>query len=356
MAKLHLQTAVQSEMQQASSKNYKQLLMSLIAMATAAMYHDPKSMSVFLVDAERLIRLQGIPNPKKSFKMRLLHHVYTQLRIISESFSARKDSEEDEVSSPPLTNRGMQSVRELRPFRVSAESLNAGLDDSTLKLNDLGYNDLHLEVQGNWSQTLFPQIYGIPESLLTLLSQTICLANDKKRLDRIAAGDPLLSVAISKHIKTLEHNIWNWSPKAEPGLQQLDACERRDDFDKDPLVKTLVGAMHDAVMIYFYRRIHNVHAMLMQDLVRKVLERLTPCMLDGGDPDFATTTAWPYMIAASEAATPELQQRALECLASIDARGVPFVLENATVVAQEVWQRRVQLQDYTISWLDIVSR
>ena len=357
MAKLHLQNALRTEMQPVSSKNYKQLLMSLIAMATAAMYHEPKSMSAFLIDAERLIRLRGIPNPKKSFKTRLLHHVYTHLRIIFESLSAPKDDAEDEVSSPPLTTHGTLNAGELRKFRMSAESLNAGLDHSMLKLSDLGYNDIHLEVQGNWAQTLFPQIYGIPESLLTLLSQTICLANDKKRLDKIAASNDMLAVAINKHIKTLENNIWKWSPAAEQGLRQLHRmiCEPQDGFEKDPMVKTLVSAMHDAVLIYFYRRVTNVHAMMLQDLVRKVLERLEPCMMDARDPDFATTVAWPYLIASSEAATIELQQLALRCLNSIDAQGLPFVLENATNVAQQVWQRRQQSQDFTISWLDIIA-
>lgn len=357
MAKLHLQNALRSEMQPAASKNYKQLLMSLIAMATAAMYHEPKSMAAFLIDAERLIRLRGIPNPKKSFKTRLLHHVYTHLRIIFESLSTAKDSEDDEVSSPPLTNHGTLNLGQLRKFRMSAESLNAGMDHSMLKLSDLGYNDIHLEVQGNWSQTLFPQIYGIPESLLTLLSQTICLANDKKRLDKIAASNPLLSVAISNHIKKLENSIWTWSPNAEQGLRQLHTmiCEPTDLFEKDPSVKTLVGAMHDAVLIYFYRRVTNVHAMMLQDLVRKVLERLKPCMMDCRDPDFATTIAWPYLIASSEAATLELQELALRCLNSIDTMGLPFVLENATNLAQQVWERRRQTQDYTISWADVVT-
>lgn len=357
MAKMNLQNALKSEMQPASLKNYKQLLMSLIAMATASMYHEPKSMSAFLIDAERLIRLRGIPNPKKSFKTRLLHHVYTHLRIIFESLSATTDNDDDEVSSPPLTNHGALDGGALRKFRMSAESLNAGLDNSTLKLSDIGYSDIHLEVQGNWAQTLFPQIYGIPESLLTLLSQTICLANDRRRLDKIATTNPVLSIAISKHIKTLEGNLWSWSPAAEQGLRQLNTmtCEQKDAFERDPLVKTLVAAMHDAILIYFYRRVSNVHAMMMQDLVRKVLERLEPCMMDARDPDFATTVAWPYLIASSEAVTPELQQLALRCLNSIDASGLPFVLENATNVAQQVWQRRQQSQDYTISWLDIIA-
>lgn len=331
--------------------------MGLIAMATAAMYHEPSSMAAYLIEAERLIRIRGISSTKQSFKTRLLHHVYTHLRIIFESLADTQDEKDGEVSSPPLTGRDTPPNGQLRKFRISTESLNAGLELSTLKVSSLGYSDIHLEISGNWSETLFPAIYGIPESLLTLLSQTICFANDKKRLDKIAATDPALSTAIAKHVKTLEANIWSWSPAAEQGLRQLSRmiCEPRDAFEKEPTVKSLVGAMHDAILIYFYRRISNVHAMVLQDLVRKVLERLQTCMMDSHDPDFAPAVAWPFLIASSEAATPELQRLALRCLSSIDACGLPFVLENATNVAQQVWQRRKETRDYTISWPEVIA-
>lgn len=351
MAKLHLQNALTTEMQPTSSKSYKQILMALIALATAAMYHKPNTMSAFLIDAERLIRLRGIPNPKKSFKMRLLHHVYTHLRIIFESVSAAKEDHGEEVSSPPLTDARASEIIELRKFRIPPESLNAGLDHLSLKMNDLGYSDLHLEIQGTWTPSLFPQIYGIPESLLTLLSQTICLANDKKRLDRLAASNATLSAAVAKHIKTLEGRLWSWSPSEIC----FAFCDPDGTLGNDPCMKNLVAAMHHAILVYFYRRVTNVHAMMMQDLVRKVLERLQPCMMEAQDPDFATTVAWPYLIASSEAATPELQQLALQCLNSMDALQVPFVLEDATNVAQRVWQRRQQTQDYTIGWLDLID-
>lgn len=140
VAKFHLQNAFQSEMLPASSKSYKQALMNLIALWTASMYHEPKSMSAFLLDAERLIRVRGIPNPKKSFKTRLLHHIYTTMRIMFESLSVAKEGEGDEASSP-LTDQGAVEVCELRMFRVSADSLNAGLDHSKLKLSNIAYSD-----------------------------------------------------------------------------------------------------------------------------------------------------------------------------------------------------------------------
>lgn len=351
MAKLHLQHAFTTDLQSASSKTYKQMLMTLIALATAAMYHEPKSMSAFLIDAERLIRLRGIPNPKKSFGMRVLHHVYTHLRILDESFSQHTDEDPEDATSPPLTESSASSATDLRKFRISPESLNAGLDSSALKILDLGYNDIHLEIQGFWTGSLFLQIYGIPESLLTLLSQTICLANDEKRLERMAAANSILSAAVARHTKTLEARLWSRS------LADVCAtfCDPAGTYE-DPCMKSFVAAMHQAILIYFYRRVTNVHAMLIQNLVQKVLESLQPCMMEAQDPDFVMTVAWPYLIAASEAATPELQQLALRCLNSIDALRVPFVLENATKVAQQVWQRREQTQDYTISWLDVAAK
>jgi arginine metabolism regulation protein II len=57
----------------------------------------------------------------------------------------------------------------------------ANFDEETLeeKTIEISQNDLHIELPGKWEYTLYPDIYGLPESFMSLLSQTIRLANER---------------------------------------------------------------------------------------------------------------------------------------------------------------------------------
>lgn len=309
---------------------------------------------MFLIEAERLIRLRGIPSPRKSYKTRLLHHVYTYLRIMAESILVSSGGADNEqtLRAQPMDS----SSSSLRRFRVSEESLDAYLDPLREKGTDQGYNDIHLEILGKWNQTLYPEIYGVPETLMTLLSQSICLANDRKRLDRVALGDLNIANALMRHTKKLERNIWMWKPQEDAQSLEAGLEVGLDCIGQSTLTRSMVSAVHQAVLIYFYRRMHNVDAMMLQDLVRKTFDSLLPCLAGSTyDQDFASSITWPVFIASSEAATPELQNRALECLAFIDTRGAFFIPQKASDVVRQVWKKREETDDWTISWLDVLS-
>lgn len=277
--------------------------------------------------------------------------MYTHLRVITESVS---------IAPEPCVNQEQRAlIADTRTFRIGEESLNIGLDSSLEKIGDIGYNDIHLEVQGQWKETLYPVIYGIPETLMTLLSQTISFANEKARLDAVAQGNSTLSTAVAHHVKTLESSIWSWSLPPEhmgpPRPEELSTGDEEALIDH-PQARLMALAIHQALVIYFYRRIYNMNAMILQDLVRKTLNYLEPCleqMVD--DQDFATSLAWPAFIAACEAASPELQEKALKCLAATDNRGIFFTPKPAVDIVSQIWERRARSGDWTTSWTTVMT-
>ncbi|KAK7445677.1 hypothetical protein Landi51_08073 [Colletotrichum acutatum] len=93
-------------------------------------------------------------------------------------------------------------------FHIREESLNTGLDPNEEKSKTVGYADIHLESQGLWRETLHSNIHGIPESLMTLLAQTIQLSNEKDHLETRARSNPKLASDFKTHVKTLEGRIW----------------------------------------------------------------------------------------------------------------------------------------------------
>ncbi|KAI1391590.1 fungal-specific transcription factor domain-containing protein [Hypoxylon trugodes] len=350
-AKDHLRQALRTEMYGPNKSKYKELLMAMLGCAITVLRGNAQTFKYLLLGAERLIRLRGLDS-KKTFKVRLLHHMYTYLRIMAESTAAGTEFKEHLDEQFELTT---PSAVTLRQFHVAEESLTLGLDPEQEKVTDLGYNDIHLEVQGTWKETLFPTIYGIPESLITLLSQVISAANGKARLESIAQKDADVSAALASHIKTLENSVWSWTlPAAQLGPARPQTDERQDLLE-NPNTRFMVLAMHQAVIIYFYRRIYNMSAMMLQHLVKQTLDYLQPCV-DAGieDEDFAASIAWPAFIAGCEATSPELQARAQESISIIESRAAVFTPEPASVVIAKVWEQRWDTGDWTLSWPAVV--
>lgn len=248
--------------------------------------------------------------------------MYTHIRIITEStwVLAESTRPSEEGSASPA-------------FRLTEDRLNTNLDPSREKPLQLGYNDIHLEIPGTWNKTMYPEMYGVPESLMTYLAQTICLANEMKKQESSGATNSGISAALSRHTKTLEQNIWTWSQDHNP----------------------MALALHQALLLYFYRRVYNVNAMILQDFVRRTFDHLLSCATEGlYDQDFAILVSWSVFIAACEAVTPELQNEARRYLSIVKEGSVFFASGELGQIAEEVWRRRKEGNDLTISWPDVM--
>lgn len=296
------------------------------------LYYEPDQTIIHLVEAERLIRSRRAPDMNKSFQFRALLHVYTYLRIIMESI----------CFVTGRCNREMPNGL-LGRFSVTEDTLEAGLDPTIEKTLEVGYNDIHLDVNGRWQETLYTKIYGVPETLLTLLSQTVKLANGKQRLEAVAISSKRVSDGLRRHIKRLERNLWTLRlHKNTPGELSSE--------------NPVTPAVHQGLLVYFYRQVQKVDAMLLQDLVRKALDHLESCLenLDHGH-DLTLLFAWTAFVVACEAATEDLQSRALVCLTKVEACAAFFTIRKMSHIAQRVWERRRQTDDWTISWFEIAK-
>lgn len=286
--------------------------------------------------------------------------MYTHLRVIMESTNFLTGPENPASPKPFPLNNSILSPTNPSNFRISESNL-GDLDSFRDKPEDIGYNDIHLDISGQWRVTLYPEIYGIPESLMTLLSQTISLVNEKPSLEFAGLSNPVISVALKQHIKTLEQQIWSWTPesaKIPAGPERPEALVSGDSppYDK-PDARSLILAIHQAVIIYFYRRVYNMSAMIVQDQVQKALDYIQPCLeVAKYDQDFAISIGWALFIAACEAATPELQRQGLECLEAIDDHGIFIDASKPSSIAQSVWDQRNLSGDMTYSWPDMMTQ
>ncbi|KAF0321131.1 C6 transcription factor, partial [Colletotrichum asianum] len=337
-AQKHLRSAVETEASDSEQTKYKELLMAFIAMAMISIYQGNRTARIFLLDAERLIRVRGLAEENPEL-IRVLHHVYTYLRVIAEGIYALDDGSIDSEQAEAFSH-----VPESGSFRISEDLLNIGLDPGVEKNSKVGYGDIHLQVQGRWKETLHSRIHGIPESLMTLLSQTISLANEKKRLETRARCDPKLAADLKHHIKTLEERIWTWSSSSEVSMiltGDVSFCTKGPNLVCHPRNQAMISAIHRALIIYFYRQVHDVSAMILQDVVRQALEQLESCISEMiNSDDFALSLAWAAFICAREAISPDLQDRARHIISITDSRGVYFTSRPAMEVISSLWAKR----------------
>ncbi|RSL73525.1 hypothetical protein CEP51_011731 [Fusarium floridanum] len=315
----HLKKVLDLELASTWQAEYEDVLMALLAMALITPFHGGHRSQRFLFDAERLIRMRGLSHHKTQ-NIRILHHLYTYLRVIAESLSS---------STGPLNAESEHSDPEATlcsgTFRVGEESLNQGLDPTIEKTAEIGYCDIHLQIQGLWKHTLHSAMHGIPESLMTLLAQTISFANEKAHLESRARCDLKLSNDLKCHVKTLEERIWSWCINSELTIKSSPEGAQPSHYQElihHPCTQSMVLAIHRALVVYFYRRVYDVSAMVLQDTVKEMIEYLETCiekLVD--DDDFTPSLAWAASIAVSEATRPELRKRALSCVLITDSRG-----------------------------------
>ncbi|OJI83154.1 hypothetical protein ASPTUDRAFT_191616 [Aspergillus tubingensis CBS 134.48] len=366
-AKQHLELALNQEVVGSKQANYKEILMAVLSMVMLSVFDgENTSAQAFLVDAEYLIRIRGLPKPHKSLKVRSLHHVYTFLRIMAESTCgcALLDICPDRPSASLLSIE--PSANSLRSFRVADDIIGAELDITLVKGNIIGHNDIHLEVMGQWNDTLFPDIYGIPESLMNLLSQVIRLANEQELLHR---GGPTVDARTTRELKRrasmLEQYILSWkqSPESKP-INSTAMKNGQDTAISQKLTANhfMIQAMHQAIILFYYRRVPNISAVILQDTVRNCLEclqRYDETRIEDSEtapPDTPDTAIlWPGFVAACEALDPELQSGLLDWLIMTGHRTSLGPFSAAAGTAQCVWKTRSETKDYTLSWFDVMK-
>ncbi|KAB8228186.1 transcription factor domain-containing protein [Aspergillus alliaceus] len=193
-AKDHIQQSLKVEVSGPKKAKYKDQLMAISAMAAFAVNFSghEKNSRCYMIDAERLMRLRGLPKREISRKARVLHHIYTWIRIVGESTYVLHDYSPSAsfIETPNLSFQTREEILEQDNSRRSG--LDARLDDFLLlqprqvdsdldidapKEREVALHDIHLEDSRRWADTLYSEIYGIPETWPSLVSQTTRLAN-----------------------------------------------------------------------------------------------------------------------------------------------------------------------------------
>lgn len=183
-ARVHARLMLKTAYVVPKTSKYKAILMALLTMVQLSMCAGTREQTdCYLVEAEKFIRLRGL-NRKKSRKFRLLHHCYVFERLFQESiYIDSTDSQQRHHVRKAIESSGMAVHSSDRLSFRPPQFVNLDEEMSEVKSLEVGENDLHLECLREFPPTLYPEIFGVPESWMLLLSLTIRLAKEKDSAD-----------------------------------------------------------------------------------------------------------------------------------------------------------------------------
>lgn len=224
-------------------------------------------------------------------------------------------------------------------FRISRWSDTPDFGLATVKSIELGQLDLHLEHPARWDLTMYPEIFGIPEFFLNLMSHITRLGNERDLLmsDHLDGGGPSPNTRdLLLRAKLVEEHICRWDPANDPESNSHNL--------------PMILAMQKALLIFFYRRFYDVQATTLQHEVRQVRDLL----LTSKRASHNAYMIWPGFIAACEALGSDLQDYYREWFTDCFRNtGLPSY-QVARSIAESIWESGNAREGRSLQWPDVV--
>jgi arginine metabolism regulation protein II len=380
-AKHHLRLSLEKECQPPNKAKYKEQLMGISAvLATSVSLHPVLSVSSLIIllqllsgnqddtrwcltEMERLISWRGLTKPSISRRARILHNIYAWMRIVSESTYVFRD--ENHAIEAPFSRSN--TTKRQQTNNVPMQSINPDITpDNFLHLeprklhSNHGQKEsrrdikaIHLADTSQDHENMYMQIYGVPETWLSLVSQITRLANVMDRLSTRKKSDAEILVSLQPRASYLENAVCLFKSRHEA---ETDSTASLSPVPGGTPHMHMVRALGSALVIFFYRRIRNVNPLVLQDSVNDVIEFLHSFddaleqhgLLGPG-------TAWPAFIAGAEAMS--IRQRH-HISAWLDKGFSKSGFESYRVtknVLVEVWRRRDEAEGSgdCSTWMDV---
>jgi arginine metabolism regulation protein II len=312
----------------------------------------------------------------------MLHQIFLFQRIIEESTFIYPDWA---TCAPPSTGPIALEYRTLQYPSLQTLYFCRGVEPPRSFPGALEVVIQGGQAKGKRSLTLFEEIYGIPEPLLSLLSKTTSLSNEIMASKMGVHGGLLIDTDLivrSKelelqilewratevrlddasyidHLMNLEHELdsdWPETRLPESGKIGIPAGE----FDSTPARSqasiSLNLAIYHGLQVYFYRRVSNLDPSLLQFHVDAIINLLRHCRHDMSKVGIINCgIVWPGFLAAVEALGSQRQASIRSFLRESSLISGMRSFDVAIEVAEEVWQLRAENGNLAASWVDVLA-
>jgi arginine metabolism regulation protein II len=332
---------------------YKSILMALLTMVQLSIFSGNRDQTeCYFLETEKFIRLRGL-NRKKSRKVRLLHHCYTFERLFHESIvvsggnSTHRHHVRQAVESSGLVVYSLDTLSfNLPTWDNLDEEMNA------VKGQEAGENDLHVELPGIWKKTLYPEIFGVPEPWILLLSLVLRLGKEKDAADHEDRSGSFSLKEFLNRAKALERCI----NQIRRPSQTTNSPENQEPQTYELVLDNMLDATRYALAIYFYRRIYDVDASMLQEKVAKVRDCLFRS--NQSEPDVLDSCArfiWPAFVAACEAEDPEMQDSFSTWFKNCAQRSGLHVFTDTLENIERIWRQKRSAKGSGVTWFTLMK-
>lgn len=237
----------------------------------------------------------------------MLHAMFLYLRIMEEAtfvYPLSSDSDFFKHSFSTPSSARYPSLAGHKWFGTQED----GVPTNYRELDDF------LEAAGPNVRPLFPRIYGIPESLIVLMSHITYLCCEVRQTKAHPHPSPEYADDFNKRCKIVEGLLCDWKAEGEESIPTTDppttTSSTSSSSEETPSAMDgattnadhAAQAFHAALVIFFYREVKDIHRFLLQHLVRKIKAHLLALEGEKVAQNIASaSTIWPGFIAAVEA-------------------------------------------------------
>ncbi|RMZ91378.1 hypothetical protein DV736_g1390, partial [Chaetothyriales sp. CBS 134916] len=330
---------------------YKCILMALITMVQVSLFSGNRDQTeCYFLEAEKFIRLRGL-HRRKSRKVRLLHHCYVFERLFYESTSVAKTNSDQRthVIKAVESSRILVYGQDSPSFRLPCfHDLDKEMERP--KGQEEGENDLHLEQIGDFPGTLYPEVFGVPELYMLLLSLVIRLGKEKDGVEEFGMRTTSSLKDFMAQAKAVERSILRMHPARYTAIIQRSLRHH----DNQEVMDNMLTALHNALAIYFYRRVYDLDSTLLQQRVVAVRDCLLRC--EKADPDAVCGSAgfiWPAFIAACEAEDAEVQASFSDMFIKVAQKSGLSTFADTLTDIHQVWSDK---SNANVTWLDVMRK
>ncbi|KAL4891042.1 fungal-specific transcription factor domain-containing protein [Aspergillus ambiguus] len=322
-----LKYAVETDLYADKRPKYKEFLATMLSMVTInVMSGDTSTCGVHLDGAERVISQMNARKSKFSRKAQSLHRIYLYLRVIYESTAIRRPTSGVSRFSPSL-----DSQKTFGPQPAVPQQFPLIQDDNTSS-SMMPITAEAMTSQGPVSElSSYECIYGIPQSLLILLKESIELI-DELDCRRMAAQTLSVPESLNQACDELEQKIMDWP---------LDDRLRFSEF-KDGISATIIyhqtRAFLNALIIFFSQGVRLMSHRYLRQYVQTILDSIEAIeQLKAETKILAAPLFWPAFMGATEAFEPRHQERFRQWYERVEVYGFEAVRTGIQVV-HEVWR------------------
>lgn len=304
---------------------------------------DTSTCGVHLDSAEKLIGYMNARKSSFSRNAQSLHRIYLYLQVIYGSTAIRRPRSGASRFSPSL---GSQRTFGPRPATPKQHLF---IEDDETPSSMMPIEADVMASQGPVAEvSAYKCIYGIPQSLLLLLKESIEVIDEVNSFRMNAQNSPI-PASLSQICDELEQKIMDWP---------LDKRFRRYKEPKNGTSATIIyhqtRAFLNALIIYFFSEC-DVNESLLSSSIRPDSSgqhrsyRAETKIL-------AAPLFWPAFMGATEAFEPRLQERFRQWYGRVEMYGIEAVRTGIQVV-HEVWRRGPTMtRQVDAGWRSVVEK